>query len=97
MQSEVRFKFFLILIYFSNLFLIFLIIFSSKLVTWLPNLESGRPGSEFFVRYRKKGEEHFLSSSKRDTLDPVPIEGLSPGETYEFKIGKIFHNFRFLF
>ena len=45
-----------------------------------------RPGSEFYVRYRKKGEENFLSSTKKDSLDPVPIEGLEPGLTYEFKV-----------
>lgn len=27
-----------------------------------------------------------MSTTKSDSLDPVPIEGLEPGETYEFKI-----------
>jgi len=55
-------------------------------ITWLPNVESGRPGSSFFVKYRKKGEVNFKSVPKKDTLDPVTIEGLDAGETYEFRV-----------
>lgn len=55
-------------------------------VTWLPNIESGRPGSDFFVQYRKKGEQNFQSTPVSDSLDPIPIEGLELGETYEFRV-----------
>ncbi|RWS06138.1 neuronal cell adhesion molecule-like protein [Dinothrombium tinctorium] len=54
-------------------------------IIWLPALE-GRPGSHFYVQYRRKGEEHFESTPKEENEDFTIIEGLDIGTTYEVRV-----------
>lgn len=55
-------------------------------VTWKPNVESGLPGSGFYVKYRRTGESFFQSTPISYSLDPIVVEGLTPGETYDIKV-----------
>lgn len=52
-------------------------------MTWLPNLE-GKPGSYFFVKYRKKGEPNYMQTEPEHDNDYKLITGLELDQTYEF-------------
>lgn len=52
-------------------------------VNWLPNV-NGRPGSHFFVKYRKKGATTWLDSDQEFNNDFIIISGLLPDTEYEF-------------
>ncbi|RWS30544.1 neuronal cell adhesion molecule-like protein [Leptotrombidium deliense] len=54
-------------------------------VTWLPAL-TGRPGSHFFVQFRRKGEEMFQSTPKEEKQDSIVVEGLDIGVTYDVRV-----------
>ncbi|XP_018915521.1 neuroglian isoform X2 [Bemisia tabaci] len=60
--------------------------FSSVKVVWLPNLESSKPGSHFFVKYRLKRDPVWLESDAELSEDYIIVRGLKPGEIYEFKV-----------
>ena len=53
-------------------------------VTWYPNRE--KPGSHFFVKYRKKGEETYLHTESEMNEDWLVVPGLEPGEVFEFVV-----------
>lgn len=53
-------------------------------VTWLPNLD--KPGSHFYVRYKKKGETTPSKTPDELNEDYLDVEGLEPDETYEFTV-----------
>ena len=47
-------------------------------VTWLPNTQ-GRPGSHFFVQYRRHGESEFSETGQEFYKDSIVLRGLDPG------------------
>ena len=38
-------------------------------VTWQPDIQSGNPGSHFYVQYRKSGDLHFLTTKEEFNED----------------------------
>ncbi|XP_018330369.1 neuroglian [Agrilus planipennis] len=52
-------------------------------VLWHPNL-SGRPGSHFFVKYRKKGEPDWAETDPEYYEDFLMVRALEHDEIYEF-------------
>ncbi|XP_031336931.1 neuroglian isoform X2 [Photinus pyralis] len=52
-------------------------------VTWLPNFK-GKPGSYFFVKYKKKGDSDYISTSPEENNDYLMVQGLQQDQTYEF-------------
>lgn len=54
-------------------------------ITWLPKLE-GKPGANFFVKYRIKGNEEWSSTKLILDDDFAIVENLTPSELYEFKV-----------
>lgn len=54
-------------------------------VNWLPNV-SGRPGTQFFAKYRIRGESTWLRTDDIKDDDFVVIHGLETDETYEFVV-----------
>lgn len=54
-------------------------------INWLPKL-SGKPGSNFFVKYRIKGTERWFRTKLILDDDYTVVENLTPNETYEFKV-----------
>jgi len=54
-------------------------------VTWLPNTQ-GRPGSHFFVQYRRHGEGSWLKSPPEYYDDSIILRGLDPGQVYEIRV-----------
>lgn len=60
--------------------------FATIKVDWRPNINAGRPGTHFFVKYRIKGETTWLTSDvELDDMHTI-IRGLQPDETYEFVV-----------
>ena len=53
-------------------------------ITWLPNTQ-GRPGSHFFVQYRRHGESRFQSTPSEYYQDSIVLRGLDPGMVYEIR------------
>lgn len=53
-------------------------------ITWLPDLD--RPGSHFFVKYKKRGETEETKSPSELVEDYTKIEGLDPNESYIFTV-----------
>ncbi|XP_037068395.1 neuroglian-like isoform X3 [Pollicipes pollicipes] len=53
-------------------------------ITWLPNTE-GRPGSHFFVQYRRAGEASWMSSPIEYYDDSILLRGLDPAQVYEIR------------
>ncbi|UXI20068.1 DNA repair protein [Sarcoptes scabiei] len=56
-------------------------------ITWFPN-SSKIPGNNFYVQYRLKGTNTFLSTPRDENQDStvVYISGLDPDKTYEMRI-----------
>ncbi|RWS15378.1 neuronal cell adhesion molecule-like protein [Dinothrombium tinctorium] len=55
---------------------------SQMRVKWLPALD-GKPGSSFYVQYKKKGDEQFKSTPKNEESDVITIYDLERGATYD--------------
>ena len=55
-------------------------------VIWLPHIESDRPGSHFYVQYRRKGETQFESTPMEEENDFILVRGLEPSAIYEFRV-----------
>ncbi|CAG7826051.1 unnamed protein product [Allacma fusca] len=56
-------------------------------VNWKPNLEGqGRPGSHFYVQYKRYGETTYKSTDPELYDDFQDVRGLEPGETYVFRV-----------
>ncbi|CAH0562169.1 unnamed protein product [Brassicogethes aeneus] len=54
-------------------------------VHWLPN-EDGKPGSHFYVKYKKRGDDNFLLTPPEKSEDFLVVPGLEVGELYDFKV-----------
>ncbi|XP_067118775.1 LOW QUALITY PROTEIN: neuroglian-like [Centruroides vittatus] len=55
------------------------------LVTWMPAVE-GRPGSHFYVQYRRKGENQWESTPPEEIKDTTVVRGLELGTLYEMRV-----------
>ena len=53
-------------------------------ITWLPNTQ-GRPGSHFFVQYRRHGESDFQKTPPEYYNDSIVLRDLEPGMVYEIR------------
>jgi len=54
-------------------------------VTWMPQID-GRPGSHFFVQYKKEMETQFLRTDDELNQDSIVVRGLDPEYTYHFRV-----------
>ncbi|KRT82369.1 Immunoglobulin [Oryctes borbonicus] len=61
-------------------------------VKWYPNYE--RPGSHFFVKYRKKGETTYLETDPEMSEDWLIVPDLAPDEQYEFVVVAVDGDYR---
>ncbi|KAF5283238.1 hypothetical protein FQA39_LY17364 [Lamprigera yunnana] len=52
-------------------------------VIWLPNFK-GKPGSYFFVKYKRKGDSDYITTDPEENNDYLDIRGLHQDQTYEF-------------
>ncbi|XP_060537044.1 neuroglian isoform X2 [Cylas formicarius] len=57
-------------------------------VIWEPS-EDGRPGSHFYVKYKKKGETQYLHTPHQKVNDTQDVLGLEGGETYDFVVTSV--------
>lgn len=61
-------------------------------VIWTPNLEN-KPGSHFYVQYKKVGETVFQKTDPEMYEDYKDVPGLENGEKYEFMVTAVDGNF----
>ncbi|KAJ8955459.1 hypothetical protein NQ318_003559 [Aromia moschata] len=61
---------------------------ASVIVHWLPS-QSGNPGSQFFVKYRKKGQSEYLKTEHEKNEDFLVVSGLEPATAYEFIVTSV--------
>ncbi|XP_066248839.1 neuroglian isoform X1 [Euwallacea similis] len=54
-------------------------------VNWIPS-EDGKPGSHFYVKYKKRGETMYLKTPPELDEDFQEVSGLESGKTYEFVV-----------
>lgn len=54
-------------------------------INWLPKLD-GKSGTNFFVKYRIKGNAEWSSTGQILDDDFAIVENLTPNESYEFKV-----------
>ncbi len=54
-------------------------------VTWMPQID-GRPGSHFYVQYKKSMETQYLSTDEELNEDSIVVRGLDPDYTYYFRV-----------
>ena len=54
-------------------------------VIWLPKVD-GNPGTDFYLKYRLKGESKWLHTSVIELDDFVVIGELSPSKIYEMAV-----------
>lgn len=55
-------------------------------VTWLPNYRNGKPGSMFYVQFRKLGQPQWQKSPMEDHVDTININGLDLSSVYEVRV-----------
>ena len=55
-------------------------------VTWLPSLANNRPGSHFYVQFRRKGETQWESTPMEEENDFIIVRGLEPTSIYDFRV-----------
>lgn len=55
-------------------------------VTWLPNYKHNKPGSMFYVQYRKLGQSQWIKTPVEENLDTVSIRGLDLSSIYEVRV-----------
>lgn len=55
-------------------------------VTWLPNYKHGKPGSFFYVQFRKPGQSQWTNSPHEVNTDSINIKGLDLSSTYEVRV-----------
>lgn len=55
-------------------------------VTWLPNYRHNRPGSMFYVQFRKMGQSQWSKSPTEPNLDAIDIKGLDFSSVYEVRV-----------
>lgn len=56
-------------------------------VNWIPN--QVKPGTSFYVQYKKKEDTHWEGTKPEMEEDFMNITNLRPGEIYEFKVYSI--------
>lgn len=54
--------------------------------TWLPNYRLGKPGSQFYVQYKKANSAQWYKSPIEANVDTVDIKGLDSTSLYEFRV-----------
>lgn len=62
-------------------------------IRWIPNVDSGKSGSHFKVKYRVKGEADFKETDPELDEDTVVVRGLDSNENYEFRVVAVDGNF----
>lgn len=55
-------------------------------ITWLPNYKHLKPGSAFYVQFRKFGETQWQKSPVEPNLEAVLIKGLEGSSLYEVRV-----------
>lgn len=55
-------------------------------VTWLPNYRHNKPGSMFFVQFRKLGQSQWQDSPTEANLDVINIKGFDLSSIYEVRV-----------
>lgn len=65
---------------------------ASVRVHWLPS-EDGKPGSHFYVKYKKRGETTYLETPPEKDEDFYVVSGLDSGEVYDFKVVSVDGNY----
>ena len=55
-------------------------------VTWLPNYRNGKPGSMFYVQFRKLGQSQWQKSIIEPNFDTINIGGLDLNSVYEVRV-----------
>lgn len=55
-------------------------------VTWVPNYRHNKPGSMFFVQYRKEGRSQWERTPDEPNLDTINIKGLDLSSIYEVRV-----------
>lgn len=55
-------------------------------VTWLPNYRHNKPGSMFYVQFRKMGQSHWQKSPMEANVDTINIKGLDLSSIYEVRV-----------
>ncbi|XP_065166394.1 neuroglian isoform X2 [Atheta coriaria] len=61
-------------------------------VQWLPDFE--RPGSHFYVKYRRKGDSNYQTTHEEYHDDYTDVAGLEQGETYEMSVVAVDGNYQ---
>ncbi|XP_030756282.1 neuroglian isoform X2 [Sitophilus oryzae] len=61
---------------------------SSVRIHWKPS-EDGKPGSHFYVKYKKRGETQYLRTPPEKSEDYQDVPGLETGEAYEFIVTSV--------
>lgn len=52
-------------------------------IDWIPNFNSNKPGSHFYVKFRKEGTPQWSETDQIIEDDSVHVRGLELGERYE--------------
>lgn len=55
-------------------------------VTWLPNYRNNRPGSMFYVQYRKWGQTKWERTANEENVDVALVKGLDLSSIYEVRV-----------
>lgn len=55
-------------------------------ITWLPNYRHNKPGSMFYVQFRKMGQSQWQKSPMEANVDTINIKGLDLSSIYEVRV-----------
>lgn len=55
-------------------------------VTWLPNYRRNKPGSMFYVQYRKVGQSQWQRTPMEANMDSISVKGLDLSSIYEVRV-----------
>jgi len=55
-------------------------------ITWLPNYRGNKPGSMFYVQFRKMGHSQWQKSPMEANVDTINIKGLDLSSIYEVRV-----------
>lgn len=55
-------------------------------ITWLPNYRHNKPGSQFYVQYRKLGAPVWQKTALEPNMDTINLTGLDLSSVYEVRV-----------